>query len=56
LEGYNVTIEEEEEDLRNINKAMEVINLITDLDTVKLVGLCLTPTFFSFQGEFYEQT
>lgn len=30
---------------------MEVINSITDLDTAKLVGLCLTFTFFIFQGE-----
>eukprot|EP00253_Pinus_taeda_P030797 PITA_30797 len=39
-----------------INEAMEVINKLTDPDTAKLVELCLTSTFFSFEGEFYEQT
>lgn len=39
-----------------IQEAIYVISQITDHDTTKLVGLCLTLTFFSFQGEFYEQT
>ncbi len=39
-----------------INEAMEVINKLTDPDTARLVELCLTSTFFSFEGEFYEQT
>ena len=39
-----------------INEAMAVINKLTDPDTAKLVELCLTSTFFSFEGEFYEQT
>ncbi len=39
-----------------INEAMEVINKLTDPDTTRLVELCLTSTFFSFKGEFYEQT
>ena len=37
-----------------INEAMAVINRLTDPDTAKLVELCLTSTFFSFEGEFYE--
>ena len=39
-----------------INEAIEVIKHITDPDTTYLVGICLTSTFFSFDGEFYEQT
>ena len=39
-----------------INEAIEVIKRITDPDTTYLVGICLTSTFFSFDGEFYEQT
>lgn len=39
-----------------LNEAMEVINWLTDLDTTKLVEICLTSTFFSFEGEFFEQT
>lgn len=39
-----------------IQEAIDVINRITDNDTAKLVGLCLTSTFFSFQDEFFEQT
>ena len=39
-----------------INEAMEVINRLTDLDTARLVEMCLTSTFFSFEGEFFEQT
>jgi len=38
-----------------INEAIEVIKRITDPDTTYLVGICLTSTFFSFDGEFYEQ-
>lgn len=39
-----------------INEAVEVINEITDQETAKLVEICLKSTFFSFQGEIYEQT
>jgi len=39
-----------------INEAINVIKRIIDDDIAKLVGLCLTSTFFSFQVEFYEQT
>ena len=39
-----------------INEAIDVINRITDPDTTHLVEICLTSTFFSFEGEFYEQT
>lgn len=38
-----------------INEAIEVIKHIIDLDMTYLVGICLTSTFFSFDGEFYEQ-
>ena len=37
-----------------IQEAIDIINRITDKDTAKLVGLCLTSTFFSFQGESYK--
>ena len=39
-----------------IQEAVDIINCITDKDTTKLAGLYLTSTFFSSQGEFYEQT
>lgn len=39
-----------------INEAIDVINHITDLDTSFLVKICLTSTFFNFEGEFYEKT
>jgi len=39
-----------------IQEAFDIISRLTDQDTTKLVRICLTPTFFSFQGEFYEQT
>ena len=35
---------------------MEVINRLTDSDRAQLVEICLTSTFFSFEGEFFEQT
>ena len=34
---------------------MKVINEVTDPETAKLAEICLRSTFFSFQGEFYEQ-
>jgi len=40
----------------HIYEAIEVINCITNPDTTKLVEICLTSTFFSFEGELYEQT
>ena len=39
-----------------INEAIEVIKCIIDPDTARLVEICLTSTFFTFDGEFYEQT
>ena len=39
-----------------IKEAMEVINRLTDPDTARLVEICLTSTFVSFEGEFFEQT
>ena len=39
-----------------INGAIEVIKHIMDLDTTNLVSIYLTSTFFSFDGEFYEET
>jgi len=39
-----------------INEAIEVINRLTDLDTARLVEICLTSTFFSFEGEFFQKT
>ncbi|MCY6488407.1 reverse transcriptase domain-containing protein, partial [Actinobacillus pleuropneumoniae] len=38
------------------NEAMEVINRLTDPNTARLVEICLTSTFFSFEGELFEQT
>jgi len=38
-----------------IQESIDIINRITNKDTARLVGLCLTSTFFSFQGEFYEK-
>ncbi len=37
-----------------IKEAMEVINRLTDPDTAHLVEVCLTSTFFCFEGEFFE--
>lgn len=39
-----------------INEALEVIYYLTDPDTTHLVEICFTSTFFSFEGEFFEQT
>jgi len=39
-----------------IQEAIDIIDHITDEKTAKLVSLCLTSTFFRFQGEFYEKT
>ena len=39
-----------------INDANKVIKDLTDYERDELVGLCLRSTFFSFQGELYEQT
>lgn len=39
-----------------IGEALEVINCLTDPDTAKLVEICLTSTFFYFEGEYFEQT
>ena len=39
-----------------IQESIDIINRITNKGTAMLVGLYLTSTFFSFQGEFYEQT
>jgi len=38
-----------------IKEAIDVINHLTDPDTACLVEICLTSTFFSFEGEFFEQ-
>ena len=38
-----------------INEAIKVIEDLTDQETTELVGLCLRPTFFIFQGEIYKQ-
>lgn len=37
-------------------EVVEVINRITNPDIAKLVEIFFTLTFFSFEGEFYEQT
>lgn len=39
-----------------IKEAMAVIYRLTDPDTAHLVEICLTSTFFCFEGEFFEQT
>lgn len=39
-----------------IKEALDVIFHLTDHDTNKLVEICLTSTFFYFEGVFYEQT
>lgn len=33
-----------------------MINCLADPDTARLVEICLTSTFFSFEGEFFKQT
>lgn len=40
----------------SIDDAMEVILKLIDPDISKLIEICLRSTFFSFMGEFYEQT
>ena len=37
-----------------IKEALEVIYRLTDPDTAHLVEVCLTSTFFCFEGEFFE--
>ena len=39
-----------------LEEAIQVIKEVTDPHTTKLATFCLRSTFFSFQGEFYEQT
>jgi hypothetical protein len=39
-----------------LNEAIQVIKEVADLQTARLVEVCLKSTFFSFQGEFFEQT
>lgn len=39
-----------------INKAIGVVNRKIDPDMAKLFEICLTCTFFNFEGEFYKQT
>ena len=39
-----------------LNESIEVIQEVTDPETAKFAEICLHSTFFSFQGEFYEQT
>ena len=38
-----------------LDEAVKVINDVTDPETTKIAEVCLWSTFFSFQGEFYEQ-
>jgi hypothetical protein len=39
-----------------LNEAIQVIKEVADPQTAKLAEVCLQSTFFSFQGEFFEQT
>jgi retron-type reverse transcriptase len=39
-----------------LNEAILVVKEVIDLETAKLAEVCLCSTFFSYQGEFYEQT
>jgi RNA-directed DNA polymerase len=40
----------------SLDEAIEVINEVADPQTTRLAKVCLKSTFFSFQGDFYEQT
>jgi hypothetical protein len=39
-----------------LDEAIQVVKEVTDPETTKLAEVCLRSTFFSYQGEFYEQT
>jgi hypothetical protein len=39
-----------------LNEAIQVIKEVADPQTARLAEVCLKSTFFSFQGEFFEQT
>jgi hypothetical protein len=39
-----------------LDEAIQVVKEVTDEKTKKIVKVCLCSTFFSYQGEFYEQT
>ena len=39
-----------------MNETIQIIKEATDPNTAMLAEVCLRSTFFSFQGEFYEQT
>ena len=39
-----------------IDGAIEVIKKVSNPKTTRLVELCLRSTYFSFQGQIYEQT
>jgi len=39
-----------------LDEAIQVVKEVTNPETTKLTEVCLRSTFFSYQGEFYEQT
>jgi hypothetical protein len=39
-----------------LDEAIQIFKEVTDCDTTNLSEVCLCSTFFSYQGEFYEQT
>jgi hypothetical protein len=39
-----------------LDEAIQIVKEVTDPETTKLAEVCLHSTFFSYQGEFYEQT
>jgi hypothetical protein len=39
-----------------LDEAIQIVKELTNPDTAKLAEVCLRSTFFSYQGEFYEQT
>jgi hypothetical protein len=39
-----------------LDEVIQIVKEVTNLETTKLVKVCLCSTFFSYQGEFYEQT
>jgi hypothetical protein len=39
-----------------LDEAIQIVKEVTDPETTNLAEVCLRSTFFSYQGEFYEQT
>jgi hypothetical protein len=40
----------------HVPKSLDLISKLVDPETLNLIEICITSTFFTFKGIFYEQT